>query len=196
MKPRVLAAAGGMIAAVLAWFLLAPAPPDGQTARRVAEDQSPSANRLNPSGAGTTRDSEPSALFPSAPSSPPPQSSATRIVPTGKFRVRCVDTTCLVGTQVCCDSRDGARCVSPEQACPPFATRYECDETADCAAGQRCCKAARLAACAEGSCAEGQRQLCSDDSECATGSCWMGTTCAKPSAGRLQMPDLPKPAPR
>lgn len=193
MKLRTLAVAGGLIAAALAWFLLTPRHPGGQTTRRDAEDQSPSAW---PSSAITTRDSEPSALFPSAPSSPPSQSSAKRIVPTGKFRVRCVDTTCLVGAQVCCDSRDGARCVSPEQACPPFATRYECDETADCAAGQRCCKGARLAACAEGSCAEGQRQLCSDDSECATGSCWMGTTCAKPSAGRLQMPDLPKPAPQ
>lgn len=187
MKLRALAVAGGLIAAALAGFLLAPRDHGGEATTRDAEDQPPPA-RFNPPGASTTTSPDPT-----VPSSPLSPSTASRIVPTGKFRVRCVDTTCLVGTQVCCDSRDGARCVSPEQPCPPFATRYECDETADCAAGQHCCKGARLAACVEGSCADGQRQLCSDDSECATGSCWMGTTCAKPSGGKLQMPALPKP---
>lgn len=121
--------------------------------------------------------------------------AAKRLTPTGKFRVRCGEKTCLLQSEVCCDTETGSACVQRGRDCGEWDHRYECDETADCPQDFKCCYGRRKAVCVKGACEDWQNQKCSDDSECPSGVCSMGVTCRKPGPGRLNLPSVPKANP-
>lgn len=113
---------------------------------------------------------------------PSNQTGPPRFAPTGKFRVRCGEGTCLVATEVCCDSDEGFKCVPVEQECR---RRAECDEAADCQTGAACCYVRGSTVCMDGGCDPSQLQFCSDDAECPSGSCAQGATCTR--TGRVKV---------
>lgn len=134
-------------------------------------------------------------LLPSAPGTTSTPSGARRLESTGKFRVRCGETsTCLIDREVCCNTTDGFVCIPRSESCPRGAGRYECDEQADCAHGFSCCKERETAVCREGICSPSQKQLCSDDAECPSGTCYLGVKCR--ATGRLTLPQGRKPEPQ
>lgn len=82
---------------------------------------------------------------------------ARRGLPSGRYRVYCGDRTCVLQSEVCCDTpgrmSPGAEepgtidCVPREQACPRRSHRLECDEPADCPATHKCCGLSQYCHC-------------------------------------------------
>lgn len=105
--------------------------------------------------------------------------------------VRCGQSMCRTSEanqEVCCEGEFGARCQSASQPCPKFAWIHHCDETSDCAPGERCCVEKRVASCTVGECRVERHQLCSSDDECSSGKCRRGAACAPTKSGRIKLP--------
>jgi hypothetical protein len=89
-------------------------------------------------------------------------------------RVTCGGNECILPESVCCPWLNGGTCAARGTAgCEPI----ECDDTADCPAGQMCCyqfnHGCSLSASCQTTCVGGavRVQACKSDSECASGSC-------------------------
>ena len=90
---------------------------------------------------------------------------------TSAVSIGCATTTCTGTTSVCCDSATSAHC-STRGACAGF-FEMQCDDNADCAAGQVCCvtASANISAC-QSSCASspsaGRGLICTTNAQCPT----------------------------
>jgi hypothetical protein len=90
---------------------------------------------------------------------------------------------------MCCETEErGTYCQSAGQTCGKRSWTFNCDETADCKAGERCCWEKQIASCVVGECRFERDQMCSRDDECAaSGKCLRGSMC-RGESGRLKMP--------
>jgi hypothetical protein len=92
-------------------------------------------------------------------------------------KVSCGASECTLGTQICCQSFNDAGCIAQGANCS--AVEVECDETADCPDGQRCClersgSGSGRARCQK-NCNAG-RFLCKTNAECGDAAC-TATSC-------------------
>lgn len=100
-------------------------------------------------------------------------------------RIRCGLSVCS-GQEVCCLGQVPT-CMAPAEGCPRGALRMECDDRTDCPVGEVCCGKAGRYACAT-KCLHISWQLCSTDSECATGKCFRGSCAVATGGTQLQLP--------
>lgn len=116
-------------------------------------------------------------LAPTDPVEPAPPMESPVISPAA---IRCGDTTCELGKEVCCDGGDGApRCVAPSDdgyPCGEGETIMRCDESADCKSGERCCRTwgctggcPEELACEADACAWGMNEVCAGGAACSPG---------------------------
>ncbi len=100
-------------------------------------------------------------------------------------RIRCGPADCT-GQQICCLGQVPA-CIPPGESCAAGDLPMECDDRADCPAGEVCCGEPGRYACAP-RCLHVSWQLCSTDGECATGKCFHGSCAVATGSPRLRLP--------
>ena len=117
-----------------------------------------------------------------------------RFPQSGPDRVRCGDSMCLKRQERCCAGDEGTFCLTLGKPCPLYSNEYECDESDDCPPSEVCCVVGRTAQCTPGPCVPERRKLCSQDDECASGTCLLGARCRTAIAGSVKFPELPPKA--
>ncbi len=95
--------------------------------------------------------------------------------------IRCGDTHCQVGSEVCCaGTGEAPRCVAQPSdgtyPCSESEVIQRCDESADCASGARCCRTWGCTggcpeewACEETACQWGMNEVCPHGAACSDG---------------------------
>lgn len=104
-----------------------------------------------------------------------PTPDASTGTPAGPGKVACGSTECDTATDSCCAKTSfGDGGLTTETVCQPKADQcnngiggsFACDEAADCAGGEVCCRGFTGASCKAGACGFGTVQVCSGAAEC------------------------------
>lgn len=93
-------------------------------------------------------------------------------------KISCGATECTVEDQICCRSTTDAGCLEDNDDC--LGAEIQCDETADCQQGQKCCfgpGGGGLRARCRNDCGGGEARLCKTNTECGDGGSCTEKTC-------------------